>query len=127
MKFNNHKYTYTKPFGSPRHRWELIGNKCGIHYEVCLFKDYPPTAGLEFHYFEPPDYMKDYAPSHIDCFITGGKCWHDGTSLYAIENLWPLIEPCFKAGDHDSIFKILENEYLDKFRDEITQQMKTEE
>lgn len=114
MKFNNKKYTYSKPFSSVNHRWEIVGPKCAIHFNVSLYEE-TPACGLEFHYFEPPDYMKDYAPSHIDCVLTGGKCWHDGTSLYASETLWPLVQPYLKYGEHEAIFKILEMEYNNKF------------
>lgn len=115
MKFNNKKYTYSKPFSAVNHRWEIVGPKAAIHFNVSLYED-STACGLEFHYFEPPDYMKDYAPSHVDCVLTGGKCWHDGTSLYASETLWPRIEHHLRVGDHDKIFKILEMEYLEKFQ-----------
>jgi hypothetical protein len=118
MKFNNKKYTYSKPFGSPRHNWEIVGAKAAIHFSVCTYEERHnlfPACVLEFHYFSPPDYMKDNAPSHVDCKLAGGKCWHDGTSLYAFETLWPLVQPYLKHGEHEAIFRILEMEYENKF------------
>lgn len=64
-------------------------------------------CGLELHSIYPKG---DDAPDHIDCPLTGGRCWHDGTSLYASETLWPHIQPYLRDGDHETIFKILERE-----------------
>lgn len=122
MKFNNQKYTYSKPFGSPRHNWEIVGSKAAIHFSVCTYEErhnLSPACGLEFHYFSPPDYMKDNAPSHVDCKLTGGKCWHDGTSSYASETLWPMVKPLLKFGNHDEILKLLEWEYEQKFAESL--------
>jgi hypothetical protein len=77
----------------------IIGRHGAIHlhfteYDEDRIKQTPalamPCGGLEAHYREPPDYMKDQAPSHSPCQILGQPCWHDGTSLYASETLYPL-------------------------------------
>lgn len=113
MKFAHHKYTWAKPFGSVRHNWELVGPNGGINFHVSIVEPiskYGVTAGLEFHQLSG-----EGAPSHTQCWLTGGRCWHDGTSLYASETLWPQIEPLLKYGDHEAIFKILECEYSNHF------------
>lgn len=110
-RFNGHKYTWTKPFGSVRHHWELRSAKGGVHFHVSLTDGYGASCGLEFHSLSP---RGDDAPDHIDCPITGGRCWHDGTSLYATDHLWPLIEGYLKRGEHDQIFRILEREHDDR-------------
>lgn len=115
MKFTNHKYTYSKPFNSPRHNWEMVGPNGAIHFHASLTPGHPPSCGLEIHYCSPPDYMKGRAPSHVDCKLTGGRCWHDGTSLYASEDLWPRFNRYLNACDHESIFKALESEYENRF------------
>jgi hypothetical protein len=118
MKYNHHKYTYTKPFDWSRHNWELVGPYGGISFHVQVppeNKEYSPTAGLEFHYSSPPEYMKDQAPSHKRCPVLDGPCWHDGTSLYATETLWPIIKAHLKFGDHQAIFRLLEREADCKF------------
>ena len=46
-----------------------------------------------------------------DCPLTGGQCWHDGTSMYARETVWPRAEIYLRNGDHDGIFRMLEREY----------------
>jgi hypothetical protein len=107
MKYTGHLYKYEKPFGYPRHHWELRSQHGGVHFHVSVVKDYDPSAGLELHSIYPKN---DDAPDHINCPITGGRCWHDGTSLYAMETLWPMIKVYLEKGDHDSIFQILEHE-----------------
>lgn len=106
-RFKHHKYTYSMPWGSPRHMWELVGPDGGIHFHVTLVKDYSPSCGLEFHHANK---QRDEAPSQLECWLTGGRCWHDGTSSYASE-LWPLIQMYLKDGKHEEVFRILEHEY----------------
>ena len=119
-RFAGHKYTMIPAaWGTTRHRWELRGPDGGIHFHVGISRDakYPPTAGLEIHRCAPPDYQRGEAPHHVDCPVTGGRCWHDGTSLYASETLWPMFEVWLRSGDHESIFRALESEYDSRFSD----------
>lgn len=109
MQFAGHLYRWTKQFDSIQHHWELRSVHGGIHYYASLYKG-QPACGLERHSIYP---VRDHAPDHINCPITGGRCWHDGTSLYASETLWPRIEPLLRAGDHEAIFQILEREALE--------------
>lgn len=111
-RFGHHKYTWTKPFGSVRHCWELVGPEGGVHFHVSLIDKYPPSCGLEFHHTKRNE---DRAPGTTQCWLTGGPCWHDGTSLYASETLWPMVEPMLRSCDHELIFKVLEREYADRF------------
>lgn len=46
-KFRHHKYTWSKPFASPRHNWELVGPEGAIHFHVSLTPGYEPSCGLE--------------------------------------------------------------------------------
>jgi len=110
MGYRHHKYTWTKPFASVNHNWSLIGPDMAVHFHVTLVDGYDPSPGLEYHFFEPREYQRNDPPSHLDCSLTGGRCWHDGTSLYAREHLWPLIEAMLRAGDHEGIFRLLEGE-----------------
>lgn len=111
------KYSYAKPFGNPKHDWSLIGPTMAVNFHVTQVNGYSDSAGLEFHYFNPPTYMKSDPPSHVDCPLTGGRCWHDGTSLYATETLWPMIFPMMRSGDHDAIFAILSTEMEKRHKD----------
>lgn len=119
MRFRAHKYTLTHPFMSTRHHWEVVGPIGGVHFHVSIMDDdekYPdPSAGLEFHHAFDPTRGQE-APHHLDCPVTGGRCWHDGTSLYASETLWPVIKCDLQGGDHRAIFRILEVEYDQHFK-----------
>lgn len=117
-RFAGHKYTFTpSAWGSDNHKWELRGPDGGVHFNASIQRDakYPPSAGLEIHRCAPADYQKGQAPHHIDCPVTGGRCWHDGTSLYASETLWPMFSVWLQFGDHASVFRSLEIEYDDRF------------
>lgn len=117
MKFRHHKYTYCKPFGSPKHAWELVGPEGGIHFHVGFYSGMEPSCGLEFHHAARSGYRSGEAPDHIKCPLIGEPCWHDGTYLYASETIWPMVEPMLRRGDHDGIFSVLEHEYNLRFAD----------
>jgi len=118
-RYRHHKYTWTKPFGSVRHQWELVGPEGALHFHVTLSDSFGPSCGLEYHhtdtYRQRTGYRRGEAPDHIDCPMTGGRCWHDGTSLYANEHVWPLVEHYLRSGEHEAIFRILEGEADERF------------
>ena len=116
MNFSNRVYKWSKPFSNIRHEWSLIGPRAALSFHVTLNETYGDTAGLEVHYFDAPDYMAEDPPSHIDCSYTGGRCWHEGTSLYATETLWPMIKGYLLYGDHEAIFSILESDLEKRIR-----------
>lgn len=109
-KFAHHKYTWSKPWGSVQHQWELVGPNGAIHLHVTIVEGYDDSAGLEFH-----SRSGDGAPSQVRCWLLESPCWHDGTSLYAVETLWPMIKGMCALGDHSAIFLILESEYQHHF------------
>lgn len=113
-RWAHHKYTWSKPFTSVRHNWEIIGPGVGVNFHVSVSEtpDYPDGAGLELHSGKPTG---DCAPSQTDCWLLKTPCWHDGTSLYASEHLWPRIRDYLSVGDHETIFRILEREGNDRF------------
>lgn len=115
MKYRHEKYTWEKPFGSVRHMWQLIGPKGGIHFAVSLTPEYSPACGLEIHSREP---QWDRAPDQNPCWLIGAPCWHDGTSLYASDVLWPEIEKMLRRSDHEAIFRVLEHEADKRFAPE---------
>jgi hypothetical protein len=117
-RFRHHKYTYCKPFMHASHQWELVGPEGGIHFHVSIDPDrkYDPTAGLEFHHAARANYDPNRAPDHIKCPLIGEPCWHDGTSLYASETLWPMVEPMLFGGNHEGVFRLLEHEYDRHFK-----------
>jgi hypothetical protein len=111
-EFKHHKYTWSKPFGTIRHCWELVGENGALHFAVNVYQnnEYPPTCGLEFHHL-----TGEGAPDHINCHLTGGRCWHDGTSLYAEETVWPTVQRAALSGNHAIVFEVLESEYHHHF------------
>lgn len=114
-RFSCHKYTWSKPFTAVRHQWELIGPNGGIHFHASG-PYIPPGAwscGLEIHRSTPNG---TDAPSQTKCWLLNGPCWHAGTSLYAKETLWPMIEVYLRSSEHETIFRILEEEYDTHFR-----------
>lgn len=112
-RYSHYKYTWTNWFGTVRHNWEFSGARGGLNFHVSITPNYPPSCGLEFHHVTPIN--EDTAPDHLHCPLTGGRCWHDGTSLYASEHLWPTIEALLKTGNHQTIFAVLEQEADHRF------------
>ena len=113
-KFKHHKYMWTKPFNSPRHHWEFVGPVGGVHFSANIYKG-QANCGLEFHHSARAGMYRDEAPHHLNCPLIGEPCWHDGTSLYASDTLWPMIEAMLRSGDHEAIFRCLEDEYNKRF------------
>lgn len=109
MRYKFHKYTWTKPYTCIKHDWSLIGPDGGIHFHATepyqSGEEY--TCGLEIHYAPK---QGDNAPSQIKCWLLNAPCWHDGTTLFAEETMWPKIRPCLEAGNHEAIFRYLEDE-----------------
>lgn len=92
-KYEKSKLRYGKDLW--QHMWSIVGGKGGCHLMIQEYensqgiKEY--SCGLEYHYIAPPEYMKDKAPSHMECFLIKRPCWHDGTSTYATENYLPMF------------------------------------
>jgi hypothetical protein len=118
-KFNHEKYTYTKRHHWHVHYWQTVGPVGAVHYRAQIHQDneYEPSCGLEMHHSalvrERFGY-DDEAPHHLDCELTGGPCWHDGTSSYA-SDLWPMIEADLMMNNHEGVFMTLRREYRDRF------------
>lgn len=114
MRYRHQKYTWSKPFSSVRHQWEIVGPYGAVHFHVSLTENYGPSCGLEFHHTEEGakrvGRFADEAPHQMSCPMTGGRCWHDGTSLYASAHIWPMVESYLRHGEHEHVFHILEQE-----------------
>lgn len=70
------------------------------------------NGGVETHYNEKskPEYLGE-ASFHEQCLQNNGKCWHDGTSLWASEYWIPYVMP---NGD-EAIWRKLESIALESF------------
>ena len=109
-KYRHHKYTWTKKFDWPTHRWEFVGPLGGMHFFATVAPGYAPSCGVEYHHTEACNFAPGEAPHHISCPMTGGRCWHVGETLYATETVWPILSLYLAVGDHDAIFTHLESE-----------------
>ena len=91
--------------GTWRVSYELVGEHGGAVLNVSGPHHYDGrnnwSAGLEFHWRLPPDYMRGQPPSDDKCYLLKCPCWHDGTSLYAQEHYLPMV----LRGDHASVFR----------------------
>jgi hypothetical protein len=107
--------------------WELIDKqtKNGVHfhgakYDAALLKEdsflYDRNSyGFSTYGIERHAATGQGTPSHTDCQVTGGNCWHDGTSLYAEERL-EHVNP----DDCDSeVWFVLEQFYASHFETEV--------
>jgi hypothetical protein len=97
-------------------RWIVVGEHGAIDFH-CSHADsefackYGRTGGIEYHHRAPASYMRsDYSCVHDHCWILDGKCWHDGTSLWASEHWIPLLESSGEA----AIWAELERTYSRK-------------
>ena len=93
-------------------RWIVVGTLGAIdfhysHAHLEVTRRFGVAGGVEFHYRAAPEYMESDEPSHDQCWILGGRCWHDGTSLWASEYWIPLLQ----SGGEAAIWHALEYEY----------------
>lgn len=125
-RWSHQKYTYCPWHGTARHSWETVTDVGAVHFHVSFYNaDAEPGCGLEFHHGDAlaAKHWPGEAPHHMDCPLTGGRCWHDGTSLYAQETIWPSVKSSLSVGDHDAVFRLLElecNRRFDKLISEYT-------
>ncbi len=120
-------WTYQKVFRGSRwtHLWSLADKTGGIHISANVFdwsggrKEW--SGGCETHYVAAPDYMSAEKPSHEHCWVLGGPCWHDGSSLYFSENvaqmlpnLWDTNPDEMKQRHHEAVTSELR--YLHRLR-----------
>lgn len=74
-------------------RWAISGDAGAVEFQgiaQCVdmndrnaynlsFKPY----GIEYHFRTPPEYRAGTLAYHEDCWLIGGPCWHDGSSVDA--------------------------------------------
>lgn len=113
-----YQYRYNPDrYGGVEHTYEVTGRDGALHFHVSSLpvrhEGLPEwSGGLEIHRRTCPDY-ENRPPSHHNCPLLGGICWHDGSSLYAAEVLIPRWEGVFP--DHDEIFSWLAHEFDARF------------
>lgn len=111
--------------GRITHMWTLKGPLGGVHiwarpedaeWAEKWGKYY--CGGVERHSPRPVyDWEKQDEPHHADCFLLGGPCWHDGTSLYFSERIAPMLErkEPFSAGTVAFLHSVLHDFYVSNF------------
>lgn len=94
-------------------RYCVVGPRLAVDFHFSELDGFNPIAGLECHYKQQPSYLDGKEPFSEQCWLTGVRCWGDGTSLYATEYLLPL----FREGTLDEFWPILEREHDKRDRD----------
>lgn len=101
------------------HMWTGVGENGGIHIWA------RPAPELDGHYFSERYYggievhrkiteVDEYRCSHENCWLIGGPCYHDGSSLYFSERIEPMFrnEPLpFGDAVHNWMYAIIHNWY----------------
>jgi hypothetical protein len=95
----------------PDVRYCVLGPDGAVDFHVSRSTPNDPIAGLECHYRSCPTYMRNKEPFSETCWLTGARCWGDGTTLYAMERLLPLLESL----PTELFFRVLEDEYRKRF------------
>lgn len=103
-------------FSGGRREWAVTGLMGSVSFWV--EKSAMPShgeyyGGVECHYNEKskPDYFDGKEASQERCDFNMGKCWHDGTSLWASEYWIPHILP----RGAEAIWQRLEANYRERF------------
>lgn len=91
--------------GNVTHLWSLADKTGGIHISanISSWSDGSRQwlGGCETHYAKCPDYMSPNKPSCEHCWVLGGPCWHDGSSLYFSENVAPFLPNPWEGEPHN--------------------------
>ena len=102
-------------------RYCVLGPDMAIDFHFSIIEeDWGPNAGLEMHYKIRPAYLAGQEPFANQCYLTGGMCWGDGTSLYATEWLYPLVVH-WRGSEVEIDWAILENEWHRRHRNAFGQ------
>lgn len=79
------------------YRWCIVGEEGAIDvWMQYLPKDSPQYSGYNFYggievHKRTPFYYSEKEPHHKNCWLLGGPCWHDGSSLQFEEQVAPHI------------------------------------
>lgn len=98
-------------------RWIVVGELGAIDFHCTnegteIARQFGRSGGVEYHSKQPFDYDPDSEPSHEHCWLVG-RCWHDGTSLWASEHWIPLLQ----LSGEEAIWRELEMTYRSRFHE----------
>lgn len=119
-------YGYEPPTSETQpHMWTLKGLKGGIHIWArendCKWQEKwggRYIGGVEYHSPVPVyEWQTADNPDHADCFLLGGPCWHDGSSLYFSERIEPMLRngPPFSPPIHQFMNAVMFSFYQSHF------------
>ena len=119
-------FDYSAPSDkSDRHIWSLVGPEGGVHIWARRNDDEFAErfgarfiGGIEVHRRAPSEWQSDYPSSHDDCWLIGGPCWHDGTSLYFSERIGPFLNP--RGNLTEANHEFVRGEISDWYRSQFT-------
>lgn len=95
-------------FGREYHEWSIESEFGACHLHISYRESDPQTSGgIEVHYRKPPEYMKGSAPHYHNCPLTGGLCWHDGSSMAADIAIEAFRDGKNVSREHDYYFGIV--------------------
>lgn len=104
------------------HFWTLTGPLGGVHIWARPVLGAPEkyVGGVEVHYPHPVyPWDSEDKPHHENCWLLGGPCWHDGTSLYFSERIAPMLGTApFPYSTHEYLKAELLHWYRAKFQKE---------
>lgn len=92
--FRRYRCTYRMYWRFDQWAWsyELIARDGGLHLHVSTYAIDGKTeysAGLEMHSRTPPA-GANIPPSFDECWLLKAPCWHEGTSVYAMDHFLPI-------------------------------------
>ena len=98
-------------FNNAKLNWAVIGERGGI--QVWCLSHSIDCGGVEVH---SRSALHDWSnPSHSDCWLTGGACYHDGSSLYYTERVRSRVGWCWDERSFDPLWRFLLVEYKRRF------------
>ncbi len=110
--------TYAYEHTKDRHIWSLVGPGGGVHIwaveNEAPYRHERYYGGIEMHSRKQLyDWLTE--PSHTDCWLLKGPCWHDGSSLQFSEQIAPHIERFGIKADDPFIQSELHSRYVSWF------------
>lgn len=106
--------------GRQRDIFGLVGSLGGVHFWVEQYVyegEKKRFGGVEKHSRKPFNWSGEVA-DNSECWLIGGPCYHDGSSLMAEERFIPIWNDCHYDGDFSIIYDMLEGFYHSCFQRE---------
>lgn len=115
----------------PEHIWILSNGGNAIHVSARTSEwnhRFEWSGGIECHWSVAPEWVKESEPHHEHCWILGGPCWHDGSSLYFSDNIAPMLPDLpapMEQLHHDYVLHEMRSWFRSHFEKDPAQQERT--